>query len=415
MPRRKKEEPKIGRSLNPIKIDDPRNNTIRKNSDLIQEGRFALSRNEFKALNFIISLVKKTDTINSVYTFDCRKFLNTLGYREDCNLAEARVIVQSLARQRWWMQDKDSGRWKLAGWIDLAETDVDSKYMSLTFHKSLAPYIFDLDNKETHKYITRYKYGYINQMQKEYSPRLYELLKSYANNDEWIFEFNTNTEKDLCVILAKTDFDAKTEKKTVYIPKNWSKYSLFKRDVLEPAKEEINKFSDIRIDYEPLKYDLSGVKHRGTAAIRFFINQVTVDMNKSESKIVEEPRQMTFADAFPEANDEEQNRQMDEYRKAKEEAIEKSEYPSVMDILYGSGITEAQVVALVDMLIERLAPGRIPKQNIDPWACDIINHYWRKIQATPEKTKSTPYFRLMSEINYDNDGKISEHSMWESK
>ena len=124
---------------------------------------------------------------------------------------------------------------------------------------------------------------------------------------------------------------------------------------------------------------------------------------------------MTFADAFPEANDEEQSRQMDEYRKAKEEAIDKSEYPSVMDILYGSGITEAQVVALVDMLIERLVPGRIPKQNIDPWACDIINHYWRKIQATPEKTKSTPYFRLMSEINYDNDGKITEHSMWESK
>ena len=156
----------------------------------------------------------------------------------------------------------------------------------------------------------------------------------------------------------------------------YSKYSLFKRDVLEPAKEEINKYSDIRIDYEPLKYDLSGVKHRGTSAIRFFITQVSVDINKPEPK---------------------------------------SEYPSVMDILYGSGITEAQIVALVDMLMERLVPGRIPKQNIDPWACDIINHYWRKIQATPEKTKSTPYFRLISDINYDNDGKIEAYSMWEKK
>lgn len=412
MPRRKREEHKPGRSLKPIKIDDPRNYTIRKASDLIQEGRFALSKNEFKALNFIISLIKKTDTIGTVYTFDCRKFLNTLGYREDSNLSEARVIIESLARQRWWIQDKETGKWVLAGWIDLAETDSDSRNMSLTFHSTVAPYIFDLENKDTHKYITRYKYGYINQMQKEYSPRLYELLKSYANNDEWIFEFNTNTERDICVILAKTEMDAKTQKKTVYIPKNWSKYSLFKRDVLEPAKEEINKFSDIRIDYEPLKYDLSGVKHRGTASIRFMISQVKVDMTKEEIKIVDEPKQMSFADVFPEANEAEQSRQIDEYRKAKDEAIEKSAYPSVMDILYGSA-SEAQVIVLVEMLQEKIPPDRIPRQFIDPWACDIINHYWRKICVTPERTKSTAYLRLMSEITYDNDNKVNEHSRWE--
>lgn len=405
MPRRKKEEKKPGRSIKPIKLDDPRNYTIRKASELIQEGRFSLTRNEFKALNYIISLIKKTDTIGTVYTFDCRRFLNTLGYREDTNLGEARQIVQSLASKRWWIQEKETGKWKLAGWIDLAETDSDSKNMSLTFHSTVAPYIFDIDKD---KYITRYKYGYINQMQKEYSPRLYELLKSYANNKEWIFEFGTNSEKDICVILGKTELDSKTKRKTVYIPKNWSKYSLFKRDVLEPAKEEINEYSDIRIDYEPLKYDLSGVKHRGTVAIRFSIEQVKVNINKEEATIVDEPKQMSFADVFPE----EQNRQIDEYKRAKEEAIDNSMYPSVMDILYGS-VTEAQVVALVEILLDKIPPDRIAKQYVDPWACDIIRHYWRKINVTPERTKSTAYLRLMSEITYDNDHKVSEHSEWE--
>ncbi|OON85737.1 hypothetical protein BXO88_10785 [Oribacterium sp. C9] len=399
----------------PVKVDDPRNYTIRKMSELIQEGRFNLDKNQFKALSFIISFIKLTDDINTVYSFDCRKFLNSLGYRPDCNLSEARNIVQSLARQRWWMRDKSTGNWKLAGWIDLAETDSDTRIMHLTFHKTVARYIFDLDNKLPNQYITRYKYGSISQMQKEYSPRLYELLKSYSNNSEWTFEYNTDSEKDLRVILAKTEENEKTHKRVVIIPKNWGKYSLFKRDVLEPAKEEINKYSDLHIDYEPLRVDLSGVTHRGTAAIKFYISQSKVNQNEEarfveEPTIVDEPEQLSFADAFPELN----HKQMDEFAKAKEEALNNSKYPCTLDILYGS-VTEAQVVALVDMLKEKLTPNRISENNMDAWACDVIGHYWRKINATPDKTKSTPFFRLMSDLNYDNDQIINRKSMWENQ
>ena len=405
------------RSGKPIKVDDPRNYTIRKVSELIQEGRFNLDKNEFKALGYIVSLIKKDDKENTVYTFDCRKFLNSIGYRSDCNLAEARGIIKSLASQKWWIQDQETGNWKLAGWINLAQTDADSKNMSITFHETVAPYIFNLD--EQGKYITRYKYGYINQMQKEYSPRLYELLKSYSNNSEWIFEFNTDSDKDLRVILAKMEENVKTHKRVVYIPKYWSKYSIFKRDVLEPAKEEINRFTDLRIDYEPLKVDLQGNKHRGTAAIRFSIEQVKVNFTDeanvvSEQQIVEEPTQLSFFDAYPDFREEEQQRQIDEYNRMREEAIDNSAYPCTTDLLYGF-VTETQVVALVESLAERVVPGRIPKKNLDAWACDVIGHYWRKISATPDRTKSTPFLRLMSDLNYDNDGVISKQTQWESK
>lgn len=416
MPRKKRSIDKntaIGNLKNPIIIDDPRNYTIRKASELIQEGRFLLNKNEFKALNFIIGLIKKSDTIDSVYSFDCRKFLNTLGYAEDYRLSEAKAIVQSLARQRWWIQDKETGDWILAGWIDLAQTDANSKTMHLTFHKTVAPYLFELE--ESRKYITRYKYGCINRMQKEYSPRLYELLKSYANNKEWTFEFNTQTEKDICVILAKTELDPKTKKKISYIPKNWSQYGQFKRDVLDPAKEEINSYSDINIDYEPLKYDLSGNKHRGTAAIKFTINvtdKKEMAQPVEEEQVVEEPKQMSFEDIFPDVAQDDQQKQMDEYAKAKEEAIENSAYSCVMDLLYGF-VTETQVVALVESLAERVV-GRIPKRNMDAWACDVIGHYWRKINATPDRTKSTPFLRLMNDLFYDNDGVIARRTQWEN-
>ncbi|SEA83890.1 Protein involved in initiation of plasmid replication [Oribacterium sp. KHPX15] len=415
MPRKKRSERKVIRSKNPIKVDDPRNYTIRKGSELIQEGRFMLTKNEFKALNFIIGLVKPKDTAGTVYSFDCRKFLNTLGYKANSDLNEARFIIQSLASHKWWIKDKESDKWKLAGWIDLAETDSDSRVMNFTFHQTVTPFLFDLDNPDNHKFITRYKYGYINQMQKEYSPRLYELLKSYANNDEWIFEFNTQTEKDICIILAKTELDQKTKKKTVFIPKNWSRFSQFKRDVLDPAKEEINKYSDILIDYEPLKYDLSGNKHRGTAAIKFSITSAgkrETESDIEDTDTIEEPKQMSFEDVFPEVAQNEQQKHMDEYRKAKEAAIDNSAYPNVMELLYGD-VTETQIAVLIESLSERLVPGRIPKRFLDAWACDVINHYWRKIKATPERTKSSPFLRLMSDLTFDNDGKILERSQWE--
>lgn len=417
MPRRPS-LPKKKISGKPIKVDDPRNYTIRKTSELIQEGRFNLDKNEFKALSFIIGLVKKNDNENTVYSFDCREFLNSIGYRPDCNLSEARGIVQSLARQRWWIQDKDTGNWQLAGWIDLAQTDTDTRTMSLTFHKTVAQYIFNLENKDKKQYITRYKYGCINRMKKEYSPRLYELLKSYSNNSEWTFEFNTDSDKDLRVILARMEEDPKTHKRVVLIPKCWKNYSVFRRDVLEPAREEINEYSDLHIDFEPLRVDLSGKTHRGTAAIRFTIAPGNVNL-ANETKTVEEPKpkrepeQLSFFDTYPEFSNEEQELQVNEHYKMKQEAIDKSTYPAVMDLLYGN-VTEGQVVALVDILREKLTPGRIPESLIDAWACDIISHYWRKISVTPERTKSTSYLRLMSEITYDNDHRVNEHSRWES-
>ena len=54
---RKKRNTLVSGLKNPIIVDDPRNYTIRKASELIQEGRFMLNKNEFKALNFIISFV----------------------------------------------------------------------------------------------------------------------------------------------------------------------------------------------------------------------------------------------------------------------------------------------------------------------------------------------------------------------
>ena len=53
------------------------------------------------------------------------------------------------------------------------------------------------------------------------------------------------------------------------IPEGWKNFAIFRRDVLEPAIQEINKYTDMLVMYEPLKTDLDGNKYRRYTSIRF--------------------------------------------------------------------------------------------------------------------------------------------------
>jgi len=65
-------------------------------------------------------------------------------------------------------------------------------------------------------------------MSSQYSPRLYELLKSYQkNNRRWFFDVD-----DLKELLDCT---------------NYARWPDFRRRVLEPAITEINQYSDLKV------------------------------------------------------------------------------------------------------------------------------------------------------------------------
>lgn len=134
----------------------------------------------------------------------------------------------------------------------------------IRFHQDMAPYIYELveqQMKQPHIYFTTYAYEYIIRMKRSYSPRLYEILKSYQyNNIEWFFDLN-----QLKALLA--DFDENTSE--AIIPKNWSNFAVFKRDVLEPAKKDINTYSDLKIDYTAQKVNIHGKPTRGYSLIHF--------------------------------------------------------------------------------------------------------------------------------------------------
>lgn len=83
---------------------------------------------------------------------------------------------------------------------------------------------------------TQYSLQYILPMKSKFSIRLYEYIKSYSNLAREI-EFDLEELKD--VLLSEND--------GVRDPNKYRKFSDFQRRILEPAIEEINRFTDIRV------------------------------------------------------------------------------------------------------------------------------------------------------------------------
>lgn len=139
----------------------------------------------------------------------------------------------------------DDGTFVEKRWIITCGYNEKNKYISLTFHPDL---ILDL-------LVFKSKYGELQydiskSFKTTYAFRIYELLKNYTYKGIRRIEIN-----DLRHKLA------------IYDDKKYSTYSEFKRNILTPSINSINKNTDINIEFEEIRYG------RSVGAIEFHINK----------------------------------------------------------------------------------------------------------------------------------------------
>ena len=117
-------------------------------------------------------------------------------------------------------------------WFDVVRTNKKTGKVTIGFHRDMMPYLLHLVGSDS--FYTQYNLEMILPMKSQYSPRLYELLKSYQkNNKEWFFDIDDLKHSLSC--------------------QNYTRFPDFRRYVLEPAVEEINKYTDINIAYDTEK------------------------------------------------------------------------------------------------------------------------------------------------------------------
>ena len=412
-------------------VKKARKQVVALRNDLIQRSRYSLSAIENKVLLYILSLVKPTDAPGLRYSFYCNDFLRVIKSKNQSYTALKQMLTR-IAQVVWWM-DIDDDTEALLRWFNIVHMSRGTGMVTISFHEDVFPYIIGLNKQqlENGSYFTAYQLQNISRMQHQYSPRIYQLLKSYQyNNMRWIFEIGTGSKHDLQRRISDTD-----EKGNPVMPASWKSFGVFNRDVLKPAMEDINKYTDIKIMYEPSKIDLKGAKHRGYVAVKFTMLPKTAGeiedtehMIDAEYQEVEEDqfRQLSLFDMSTEEMDfvaahkekvikesteanlsslaEAQIEQEEIQEAAAEERsarIRDSQFPFLTEAF--PEFTDRQIEAIGRSAFKLFSP-MLSMNEWGPWSVDYVVHYYDYVKATPEDTRTTVFKRLLDAVRKDYDG-----------
>lgn len=260
-----------------MKRDVGRDMSVFKRDDMIQESRLKLTVREQRCVLYTISRIKPTDESFQEYTFDIKDLYAVCGLETD-SYTQLKDILNKLSDKSWDMPLKDNPNTiSRVRWFSTLRMNKKSGRVTVKFHEDMMPYLLQLRGEND--FYTGYGLRNVLPMKCRYAPRLYELLKSYQkNNKKWFFDAD-----ELRVLL-----DAEKYKKN---------FTDFKINVIEPAVEEINKYTDIKIAWEAKK---EGVKYK---RIWFYMKKKQEDELAKAQQAVSDvlDGQITFEERLAEA------------------------------------------------------------------------------------------------------------------
>lgn len=228
-------------------IEKERYYLVVKSNDLIQKTRYSLSTQEQKVLLYLVSKIKPDDNDFQAYCFNLKHLCDVCGIEHNGkNYKNFKDSIKTLADKSFWIEDTN-GKEYLCRWIHQVVIDKQDTNVYIRFDNILKPYLLKLKDN-----YTMYELAYILAMRSKYSIRLYEILKSYS--------FENGTEIELNKLKRLLDCE-----------KYENRFDNMKTRVLNISKDEINKYSDIIIEYIPIK------QNRTITSIKYTIRKKTLN------------------------------------------------------------------------------------------------------------------------------------------
>ena len=205
-------------------------NQVVKSNKMIQ-GKYKMSALEQKLVLTLCSKIKSDDDMIMEFTMTVNEFANFLGidnkdYEFNRTLKRKYKILNNKDIEMN-LGTKENPDWLFFHWFEYIRYIPGTATIKMKFSPVLEPYLLNL--KETY---TKYRLGYVINFKSEYSFRFYEIMKQYESIGERTITIEEI--KDLLMI----DKD------------KYTKYSHLKAKVIQKAIEEINKYSDIKINLE---------------------------------------------------------------------------------------------------------------------------------------------------------------------
>lgn len=228
-----------------LEIIDPRQLFVVKSNDIIQRARFSLSLTEQKVVLYLISKIQPNDEDFKEYEFSVADFCRCIGLepQSGSNYNDVKDAIRQVRNKSMWIKLPD-GTSSLVAWIEKARIIEGKGIIQIRLDSDLKPYLLQLK-----EHYTQYQLIFTLRMKSRYSLRLYELVKSYFYNKLGTYK-----------ILFQVD-----ELRSLIDADKYTRFANLHADVLKVAVSEINKYSDLDLDYKQIK------EGRKTIAIEFIV------------------------------------------------------------------------------------------------------------------------------------------------
>lgn len=209
---------------------------VTKHNDIIQKAKYSLTAAEQRALAFIISKVRMDDKQLSTSVFPIRDYcmVCNIDPNDGHNREQIKKDIKRLGTAAFWFTN--GSRESLRTWLDANSIHIDWDKGTVTAQLSgwLSEYLLGLK-----KNFTEYSLDSILPMQSEYSIRIFEICKSHLYQGG--FEIQLEALKEQLVKEGQS------------VSEFYPRWPDFRRKVIEQAEKEINAFSEIFVEWEPVR------------------------------------------------------------------------------------------------------------------------------------------------------------------
>lgn len=207
------------------RLSQDRSYFVVKDNQLITKSRYSLTLQQQKILLYFISRIKPTDEEGTMYELDIKDFIKVCGYYDEGGAYYPLIKkdVKELADASSWIE-VEKGKEVLFRWIDRAEINKQKGLLRVSFHSTVAPYLFELRER-----YTQYSLYDVLCLNHKYSIRLYEYLASMRYRREF----------EMPIEELKKHIDAE----------GYDKFSHLKARVIEPAILDIVNYTDLWVQY----------------------------------------------------------------------------------------------------------------------------------------------------------------------
>lgn len=209
------------------RLSKERNALVVKSNVLLKDARYKLSATDQKIIIFLISKILADEKDFKHMRMTVQEYCTLTNIKRGGNGdKKIKASIKTLSDKSWWFKD-DNGD-TLFRWIDTARITPEG-YIDIVLSDSLRPYLLELE-----KNFTKYELINVLTLKSKHSIRLYELFKSNLWLHKWM------------VSIAEL-------KEILNIEDKYKEYKDFNKRVIAPSVREISKYTDIQVEYEPIR------------------------------------------------------------------------------------------------------------------------------------------------------------------